>query len=76
MPRYEVEKRDNHWIVSANGNAVMRFKDKRLARQMVRIANEHLRSELVVDPEETERRRPESTKAVPVRFESVGFPRG
>jgi hypothetical protein len=45
MQRYEIDKRENQWVVSINGNDLLYCKEKKLAVRIARQANRQFRSE-------------------------------
>ena len=52
MQRYVIAKRDHHWVVSANGIALMICQQKKTAVQISKQASDLLRSEDRLDEEE------------------------
>jgi hypothetical protein len=45
MQRYEIDKREQQWVVSVDGADLMYCKEKRLAVRIARQANRQFRSE-------------------------------
>ena len=49
MERYEIDKRENQWVVSIDGNDLLYCKERKLAVRIAKQANRQLRSETPAD---------------------------
>ena len=54
MQRYVIEKRDHHWVVSADGHELMYCQGRRIAVHTAKVADKHMRSEIAAEKEKPE----------------------